>query len=225
MKEFLESFLGISMEKITESIAQTVYMVSISLIIATVVSFFLAILLAFTRKGGLFQNLVVYHILNFIVNIIRSTPFVVLLVAVMPLTKLLIGTRIGPTAAIVPMTLSSIPFMSRLMENSLLDTSSGILEAAQSIGATPFQIIFHFILPESLGSLILSLTTGIVGLIGSSAMAGYIGGGGIGALIQNYGYNKFNYTLMYSLVIILILVTQLVQTLGNKLAGFARRNK
>ncbi|MCH5273102.1 MAG: ABC transporter permease [Lachnospiraceae bacterium] len=225
MKEVLENFLGISMEKIGESIAQTVYMVSVSLIIATIFAFIFAILLTFTRKGGLFQNLIVYNILNVVINIIRSTPFVVLLVAVMPLTKALIGTRIGPTAAIVPMTLSSIPFMARLMENSLLDTGKGILEAAQSIGATPFQIIVYFILPESLGSLILSLTTGIVGLIGSSAMAGYVGGGGIGALIQNYGYNKFNFTLMYSLVVLLILVTQLVQSLGSRLAGIARRNK
>ena len=225
MKEALESFLGISMEKITDSIAQTLYMVGVSLIIATVAAFFIAILLTFTRKGGLFQNLIVYNILNFIINIVRSTPFVVLLVAVMPLTKALIGTRIGPTAAIVPMTLSSIPFMARLMENSLLDTGRGIIEAAQSVGATPFQIIFHFILPESLGSLILSLTTGVVALIGSSAMAGYVGGGGIGYLIQSYGYNKFNFNLMYSLVVVLIIVTQLLQTLGSKLASAARKNK
>lgn len=225
MKEALESFLGISLGKIGESLIQTVYMVSVSLIIATVFAFLFAVLLAFTRKGGIFQNLIVYNVLNVVINIVRSTPFIVLLVAVMPLTKALIGTRIGPTAAIVPMTLSSIPFMARLMENSLLDTGKGILEAAQSVGATPMQIIIYFILPESLGSLILSLTTGVVGLIGSSAMAGYVGGGGIGALIQNYGYNKFNFTLMYSLVVLLILVTQLIQSLGSKLAAIARKNK
>lgn len=221
----IESFLGISLDKIGISIVETVYMVSISLIIGSILAFAVGILLTFTRKGGLYQNLILYNVLNILINIIRSTPFVVLLIAVMPVTKALIGTRIGPTAAIVPLTIYIVPFLSRLIENSLLDTGRGILEAAQSMGATPFQIVFYFILPESLGSLILSLTTGIVGLIGSSAMAGYIGGGGIGSLVLNYGYYRFNFQLMYSLVIVLILVTQLIQSLGNRLANVARKNK
>ncbi len=221
----LESFLGITMDKIGASVVETLYMVSISLIISSIVAFIFAILLTFTRKGGLYQNLIVYNILNLLINIIRSTPFVVLLIAVMPLTKALIGTKIGPTAALVPLTFSTVPFMARLMENSLLDTGKGILEAAQSMGATPFQMIFHFILPEAKGSMILSLTTGIVGLIGSSAMAGYIGGGGIGALVLNYGFYRYNFELMYTLVVVLILVTQAIQTLGNKLANAARKNK
>lgn len=221
----IESFLGISLDKIGISIAETVYMVSISLIIGSILAFIIGILLTFTRKGGLYQNLIIYNVLNLLINIVRSTPFVVLLIAVMPVTKAIIGTRIGPTAAIVPLTIFIVPFLSRLIENSLLDTGRGILEAAQSMGATPLQIIFYFILPESLGSLILSLTTGIVGLIGSSAMAGYIGGGGIGSLVLNYGYYRFNFQLMYSLVVVLILVTQLIQSLGNKLANAARKNK
>lgn len=220
----LEEFLGIPLEKIVVSIQETVYMVSISLIIGAILAFIVSILLVFTRKGGLYQNAVVYNLVNIIINIVRSTPFVVLLIAVMPLTKALIGTRIGPTAAIVPLTIYIIPFLARLMENSLLDTGKGIIEAAESMGATPLQIIFYFILPESKGSLILSLTTGIVGLIGSSAMAGYIGGGGIGSLVLNYGYNRFNFELMYSLVVLLILVTQAVQSLGSFFAAKARKN-
>ena len=220
----LEEFLGIPLEKIVVSIQETIYMVSISLIIGAILAFVVSILLVFTRKGGLYQNLVVYNVTNIIINIVRSTPFVVLLIAVMPLTKALIGTRIGPTAAIVPLTIYIIPFLARLMENSLLDTGKGIIEAAESMGATPLQIIFYFILPESKGSLILSLTTGIVGLIGSSAMAGYIGGGGIGSLVLNYGYNRFNFELMYTLVVLLIIVTQAVQSLGSFFATKARKN-
>lgn len=224
MKEVLENFLGIPLSKISVSIAETVYMVSIALIIGAILAFAISIVLIFTRKGGLYQNTVIYNVFNIVINVIRSTPFVVLLIAVMPLTKALIGTRIGPTAAIVPLTIYIVPFLSRLMENSLLDTGKGILEAAQSMGATSWQIIFYFILPESKGSLILSLTTGIVGLIGASAMAGYIGGGGIGSLVLNYGYNRFNFELMYSLVILLIVVTQVVQSLGSSLAQRARKN-
>lgn len=197
-------------------------MVGIALIIATIVAFVLAIVLIFTRKGGLYQNVVIYNIINVIINIVRSTPFVVLLVAIMPVTKFLIGTRIGATAAIVPLTVNAIPLLTRLFENSLLDTE-GILEAALAMGATPLQLVTKFILPESLGSVILSLTTGIVGLIGASAMAGYVGGGGIGALVLNYGYNRFNFTLMYSLVVVLIIITQCIQSLGNFFAGKARR--
>lgn len=224
MVESIESFLGIPLDKIGVSIQETIYMVSISLIIGSVLALVISILLVFSRKGGLYQNPVVYNVINVIINIVRSTPFVVLLIAVMPLTKALIGTRIGPTAAIVPLTIYIVPFLARLMENSLLDTGKGIIEAAEAMGATPIQIIFHFILPESKGSLILSLTTGIVGLIGSSAMAGYIGGGGIGSLVLNYGYNRFNFELMYTLVVLLILVTQAVQSLGSHLAAKARKN-
>ena len=221
----IETFLGIPLEKIWLSIAQTIYMVGIALIIGSVLAFIIAVLLFFTKKGGLYENIIVYNIINLIINIVRSTPFVVLLIAVMPLTKALIGTRIGPTAAIVPLTIHAIPLMARLIENSLLDTGRGIIEAAQSMGASRLQIIFYFILPEAKGSLILSLTTGIVGLIGSSAMAGYLGGGGIGSLVLNYGYNRFNFKLMYALVIVLILVTQVIQSSGSFLAGTARKNK
>ena len=224
MTDAIEKFLGIPLVKIGTALQETLYMVSISLIIGSVVAFILSILLIFTRKGGLYQNLAVYNIINIVINVVRSTPFVVLLVAVMPLTKIIIVTRIGPTAAIVPLTIYIIPFLSRLMENSLLDTGKGIIEAAESMGATPLQIIFHFILPESRSSLILSLTTGVVGLIGASAMAGYIGGGGIGSLVLNYGYNRFNFELMYTLVVLLIVITQVLQSLGNFLSAKARKN-
>lgn len=223
MVEVIETFLGIPLEKIVVSIQETIYMVSISLIIGSVFALALSLVLVFYRKGGLYPKPIVYNLINIVINIVRSTPFVVLLIAVMPLTKALIGTRIGPTAAIVPLTIYIIPFLTRLMENSLLDTGKGIIEAAEAMGATPLQIIFHFVLPEAKGSLILSLTTGIVGLIGSSAMAGYIGGGGVGSLVLNYGYNRFNFELMYALVVLLIIVTQVIQSFGSFLASKARK--
>ncbi|MCR4902525.1 MAG: ABC transporter permease [Butyrivibrio sp.] len=219
----IEEFLGIPIDKILTSVQETVYMVSISLFIGSLLAFVTGIILVFTKKGGLYENKIIYSVINVVINVIRSTPFVVLLIAVMPLTKLIIGTRIGPTAAIVPLTIYIVPFLSRLIENSLLDTGKGIYEAAKSMGATPLQLIFYFILPEAKGSLILSVTTGIVGLIGSSAMAGYIGGGGIGSLVLNYGYNRFNFELMYSLVIFLIIVTQIIQSIGNNLSVKARK--
>ena len=222
----LEEFLGISNDKLLTSFAETLYMVGIALIIVTIVAFVLAIVLIFTRKGGLYQNVVIYNIINVIINIVRSTPFVVLLVAIMPVTKFLIGTRIGATAAIVPLTVNAIPLLTRLFENSLLDTGNGILEAALAMGATPLQLVTKFILPESLGSVIkfLGENPGLApGMIGASAMAGYVGGGGIGALVLNYGYNRFNFTLMYSLVVVLIIITQCIQSLGNFFAGKARR--
>ena len=135
----LEQFLGIPMEKIYTAIHETVYMVSISLLIGTVLAFIIGIALVFTKKGGLYENRIIYTLINVVINVIRSTPFVVLLVAVMPLTKAIIGTRIGPTAAIVPLTIFIVPLLSRLIENSLLDTGKGIYEAAKSMGATPFQ--------------------------------------------------------------------------------------
>ena len=134
----LEEFLGISNDKLLTSFAETLYMVGIALIIVTIVAFVL----------------VIYNIINVIINIVRSTPFVVLLVAIMPVTKFLIGTRIGATAAIVPLTVNAIPLLTRLFENSLLDTGNGILEAALAMGATPLQLVTKFILPESLGSVI-----------------------------------------------------------------------
>ena len=221
----LEEFLGISNDKLLTSFAETLYMVGIALIIATIVAFVLAIVLIFTRKGGLYQNVVIYNIINVIINIVRSTPFVVLLVAIMPVTKFLIGTRIGATAAIVPLTVNAIPLLTRLFENSLLDTGNGILEAALAMGATPLQLVTKFILPESLGSVIkfLGENPGLAPGMKPSAMAGYVGGGGIGALVLNYGYNRFNFTLMYSLVVVLIIITQCIQSLGNFFAGKARR--
>ena len=219
----MEAYLGISTDKLLTAGAETIYMVCISLFIGAIIAFPLAILLYLTRKNGMYQNRFVNGLLNIIINVIRSTPFIIMLVCVMPLTKVLVGTRIGTKAALVPLTIYIAPYLARLMEGALLETKAGIIEAAEAMGATPLQIVWHFILPESLGSLIPTITTGTIGLIGATAMAGYIGGGGIGNIALTYGYQQFNNRLMFFTVLILIIVVQLIQNLGTWASAKIRR--
>lgn len=186
---------------------------------------FIAIVLWLTRKGGLKENPLLYTILNGFINIIRSTPFIILLVCVMPFTKIIVGTRIGTRAAIVPLVIYTAPFLARLLETSLLEVGGGIIEAAQSMGATTFQIIVHFVLPEAFASVILALTTGTIALIGATAMAGYIGGGGIGNIALTYGYQTFNFPLMFATVFILIAFVWIIQSLGNRLSQKRRTHQ
>ena len=221
----IQQYLGISPDKLIKAGWETLYMVGFSLIIGSIVGFFIAIVLWLTRKGGLKENPLLYTILNGFINIIRSTPFIILLVCVMPFTKIIVGTRIGTRAAIVPLVIYTAPFLARLLETSLLEVGGGIIEAAQSMGATTFQIIVHFVLPEAFASVILALTTGTIALIGATAMAGYIGGGGIGNIALTYGYQAFNFPLMFSTVFILIAFVWLIQSLGNLLSQKRRTHQ
>ena len=213
----IQQYLGISPDKLIKAGWETLYMVGFSLIIGSIVGFFIAIVLWLTRKGGLKENPLLYTILNGVINIIRSTPFIILLVCVMPFTKIIVGTRIGTRAAIVPLVIYTAPFLARLLETSLLEVGGGIIEAAQSMGATTFQIIVHFVLPEAFASVILALTTGTIALIGATAMAGYIGGGGIGNIALTYGYQTFNFPLMFA--------TVFIQSLGNRLSQKRRTHQ
>ena len=153
----------------------------------------------------------------------RSLPFIILLVAIIPFTKLIVNTSIGTAAAIVPLIIYVAPFIARLVENSILEVDEGIIEAAQSMGATPLQTIWHFMLPEALGSLILSLTTATISLLSATAMAGAVGGGGVGDLAISYGYERFDSFIMLVTVIVLIIFVQLMQSVGNWLAKKVRR--
>ena len=221
----IQQYLGISPDKLIKAGWETLYMVGFSLIIGSIVGFFIAIVLWLTRKGGLKENPLLYTILNGFINIIRSTPFIILLVCVMPFTKIIVGTRIGTRAAIVPLVIYTAPFLARLLETSLLEVGGGIIEAAQSMGATTFQIIVHFVLPEAVASVILALTTGTIALIGATAMAGYIGGGGIGNIALTYGYQTFNFPLMVATVFILIAFVWIIQSLGNRLSQKRRTHQ
>ena len=202
--------------------AETIYMVGISLFIGALIGIPLALMMVITRPGGLRPQPVVYQVVNVIVNILRSLPFVILMVAIVPFTRLITGTSIGTTAALVPLTIYIAPFVARLIEQSLLEVDAGIIEAADSMGATLWQTIRYFLLPEAKASIILALTTATVGLISATAMAGYVGGGGVGDLALSYGYQQFDTVAMVITVIILIVVVQGIQSLGNYLSRRAR---
>ncbi|AEN90507.1 D-methionine transport system permease protein MetI [Priestia megaterium WSH-002] len=198
-------------------------MVSASLLFGALIGIPLGILLVVTRKGHILENRVIFSILNPIVNIFRSIPFIILLVAIIPFTRFVVGTTIGTTAAIVPLVLHIGPYMARLVENSLLEVNEGIIEAAQAMGASKAQIVFRFLIPEAFPSLILSLTTVTIGLIGATAMAGAIGGGGLGDLAITYGYQRFSTITIVVTVVLLIIIVQGIQSLGNVIERKIRR--
>ena len=193
-------------------------MVFFAMLFGCIWGFIQAIILLVSRPDGILPKRAIYLILNPIVNALRSLPFIILLIAVIPLTKLLVGTSIGTWAAIVPLTIYIGPYMGRLIETSLLEVNEGIVESAQAMGATPLQIIFKFILPEARSSLILNLTTATISLIGATAMAGAVGAGGIGDLAISYGYQRFDTSVVILTVIVLLLLVQIVQTMGDWLA-------
>lgn len=209
-------------EQFIQASYETLIMVFFALVLGSLLGIPLGICLVTTRPSGLLENRKIYRIINPIINLLRSLPFIILLVAILPFTKLIVGSSIGTAAAIVPLTVYVAPYIARLVENSLLEVNSGIIEAAESMGATPLQIIWHFMLPEAFSSLILTLTTATIGLISATAMAGAVGAGGIGDLAISYGYQRFDTTVVIITVVILIITVQLVQSLGNYLARKAR---
>lgn len=216
--------LGVPNEQIILAAQETLYMVFVSLIIGSIIGLILAVILVLTNKDGILRNNYVFPVVNTIVNVIRSVPFIILMVFILPLTKLLIGTRIGTTAALVPLVIFIAPYLTRLFENSLLNVDKGIIEAAQAMGASNFELVWYFILPEAKASLILSVTTGTIGLIGATAMAGAIGAGGVGDLALTYGYERLNFPLMLFTVVVLVIFVQIIQTVGNHFA-FKMRNR
>jgi D-methionine transport system permease protein len=199
---------------------QTFYMVALSSFLAVLLGIPLGIILLTTRKRQILENKYGNWILAAITNAIRSIPFIILLVAIIPFTRLLTGTSIGTTAAIVPLTVAAIPFVGRLVETALNEVSSGLIEAGLSMGASPLQIITKILIPEALPSIINAITITVISLIGYSAMAGVVGGGGLGDLAIRYGYQRFNTEVMLATVIILILLVQLVQLAGDLLAKY-----
>ena len=202
-------------EKYGEAAVETLYMVGVSLFVGTLFGVVLGVILVLNRPGGLRPVRWLYEITNFLVNTVRSLPFIILMVAILPFTRFIVGSSIGTTAALVPLTLFIAPFMARLIEQSVLDVDSGILEAAESMGATTWQTIRYFLLPEAKAGIILALTTSTITLISATAMAGTIGGGGVGDLAISYGYQQFDTVAIVITVIILIVVVQGIQAFGT----------
>ena len=213
----------VTLDLFIQSMMETFYMVGFSLLIGSIIGIPLGILLVVTRPGGIIENKIFYKLMNPIVNILRSLPFIILLVAIIPFTRLIVQTSIGTAAAIVPLIIYIAPYIARLVENSILEVDEGIIEAAESMGSTPLQTIWYFLIPEALGSLILSITTATIGLLGATAMAGAVGGGGVGNLAISYGYQRFDSFIMIVTVIVLIIFVQIMQSLGNWLAAKVRR--
>lgn len=201
-----------------QGLLETLQMVGISGLLATLLGVPLGVLLVVTGPGHILPHRTVNAVVGVISNIVRSTPFIILLVAIIPVTRLIVGTSIGTAAAIVPLTLAAIPFVGRLTEAALREVDAGLIEAAQAMGATPLQIVVKVLLPEALSSVVAGLTITIVSLINYSAMAGAVGGGGLGDIGIRYGYQRFLPEVMITVIVILIILVQAVQTIGDRLA-------
>lgn len=212
-------------ELLIKSFWETGYMVVASTVLASLIGIPLGIILTVTRNGHILPNAAINSVLGVIVNATRSTPFIILMVAIIPLTRMLVGSSIGTTAAIVPLTISAAPFIARVIESSLLEIDNGVIEAAQSMGASPMQIIYKVLLPEALHSIVLGITLAVIALIGYSAMAGVLGGGGLGDLAIRYGYQRFQPDVMIVTVVILILMVQLIQFIGDTLSKKLNKTK
>lgn len=204
-------------EIILNAFLQTLYMVFWSTLFSVLIGFIPAVILTLTAPDGLHPIRPVYEILSFLINVFRSFPFVILLVLVIPFTRLMVGKAIGTTAAIVPLTISAIPFIARIMETSLRETNPGVIEAARSFGASNIQILFRVYLKESIPRMLNGVILLIISLIGYSAMAGTVGGGGIGDIAIRYGYQQYRTDYLIVCSVILIVFVQLIQMIGNHL--------
>lgn len=200
---------------------ETLYMVALSTFFAILLGFPVGIILVITDTGHVWEKPKLNRILGFIVNIMRSLPFIILIIAIFPLSRLIVGTTIGSTAAIVPLSIAAAPFVARVIESSLKEVDWGVIEASISVGATIPQIIFRVMIPEALPSLIMGITLTIINILGYSAMAGAIGGGGLGDLAIRYGYQMFQTDVLVATILVLVVFVQIVQAIGNFLAGKA----
>lgn len=206
-----------------KSLVETAAMVGYALAFSVVIGLFLGVLLVVLRPNHLYENQTVYHILNAVINVIRSIPFIIIMVAILPLTKWIVGTTIGVKGAIVPLVFYTAPYIARLMESALLEVDPGIIEAYQAMGASRRQIIFKVLLKEARPGIVLGLTIATIGLVGASAMAGVMGAGGLGDVAIRYGYQRWEPDVMYTCVLLLILIVQAVQTIGNVISRRLRK--
>ncbi len=198
-----------------QALVETLYMTIVPTILATILGSILAIILVITKEDGLKSNSIINKSLGFIVNVLRSFPFIILLVAIRPLTKLIVGMTIGSTAALVPITIGATPFIARVIESALNEVDKGLIEAAKSFGATNSQIIFKVMIKEAMPSIISGITLSTISVLGYTAMAGAIAAGGIGNIALVYGHQRYDTAVMVYTVIILIILVQVIQGIGN----------
>ena len=215
--DVISAWLDLNSKLLLNATGETLYMVSVAGIVGFAIGIPLGVILHITKKGGLMENPAFNSILGAVVNMGRSVPFLVLMVAIIPVTKFIVGSFIGTTAAIVPLTIGAIPFVARLVEGALIEVPSGLVEAAQSMGATPLQIITKVLLPEALPMIVNSVTITLVTLVSYSAMAGTVGGGGLGDVAIRYGFHRYDLTIMAVTVVMLIVLVQIIQSIGDNL--------
>ena len=204
-------------QMIIKGIGETLYMVFTSSFISYLIGIPLGVFLVVSDKNGIHPMPMLNSIVGFIINFLRSVPFMILLIMVLPVTRALVGTTLGAKAVVPPLVFSAAPYIARMVESSLKEVDSGVIEAAQSMGANNMQIITKVLLPEAVPSLITGATISVTTIIGYSAMAGFVGGGGLGAIAINYGYYRYETPMMIVTVILLVVIVQLIQLIGNKL--------
>ena len=203
---------------IAVGILQTLYMTLGSALLAYLIGLPVGVFLYATDRGGVWENRIVNRILGIVVNFLRSVPFIILLIWVLPVTRAIVGTSIGSTATIVPLVISAAPFVARMVESSLKEVDAGVIEAAHAMGASPIQIITKVLLPEALPSLVVGSSIAVTTILGYSAMSGFTGGGGLGAIAINYGYYRYQNDMMLITVVLLVIVVQSLQELGMHFA-------
>jgi len=211
-------YLAEILDLVLPAILETLYMVFFSTLFSVILGFALGVILVITDKGHIWEKPRLNNLLGSIVNITRSIPFIILIIMLFPLSRLIVGTTIGSTAAIVPLSIAAAPFVARIIESSLREVDWGVIEASLSVGATIPQVIFRVMIPEAMPSLILDVTTTIINILGYSAMAGAIGAGGLGDVAVRYGYQRFQTDVLIATVIVLIIMVQLIQAVGNSLS-------
>lgn len=211
------------LELLGNGIAETLYMTIVSTALSYVFGLPLGVLLCVTDKNGIFRMPGLNKVMGFIINFLRSVPFLILLVAILPFTRAIVGTTIGSTATIVPLVVAATPFIARMVESSLKEVDGGVIEAAQSMGSSTFQIIYKVLIPEAKPSLIMGAAIAITTILGHSAMAGFVGGGGLGTIAINYGYYRYQNDVMLLTVLLLVIIVQIFQELGMKIARLTDR--
>jgi len=200
---------------IVPALLATLKMLVWAMILSVFFGLCIGLVLALTRKGGLCENFVIYRIFDIFVSVVRSFPFIILMISIIPLTKLIMGTSIGWQAAIVPLTFACSPFMGRIIQNALQEVNPALIEVAQSFGASKFQIVMRVMVVEAIPAIVSGVVLAIINLLGATAMAGVIGGGGLGATAMIYGYQNFNDKVMYSICVVLVILVLLIQYIGD----------
>lgn len=216
-------FANVDWPEIYQATADTLFMLGVSVFISSIIGIPVGIILYLTGRNRLLANKYVHNVLSLIINILRSVPFIILLIVMMPFTILVVGTSLGAEGVIPPLVAGAFPFFARLVENSLKEIDNGIINMAESCGATTWQIIWHILLPEILPSVVASITVTAIALVSYTAMAGTVGGGGLGDLAIRYGYQRFQTNIMLITVVLLVVMVQIIQYVGDKIVAFLQK--